>query len=134
MGWEENMHRSAIIAVGSALVVATAVPAIAERPAPVALQQNGWLIYDASHVAQTIPCTPQPILLRGSHTDTTLSGRCAYVRVAGGHNDIAIEIGGGATIEITGEHNDVSWHQVAPGPPPRLLAPGPDNTFHTWQG
>jgi hypothetical protein len=37
----------------------------------------------------------------------------------------------GGTIEITGEHNDVFWHQQPPNPPrPRLLDSGSSNTFH----
>lgn len=111
------------------LLTFVALPAVAAG-APPPVRQNGWLIYRASHVSQTLPCAAQPILLQGNHTDLTLNGRCLYVRVAGEHNDIAIEIGPSATIEISGAHNDVTWHQVVPGPPPRLLDTGYSNTFH----
>lgn len=92
----------AFLAMGPACVAAI--------PGP--LQQNGWLIYQDSHVRQAIPCG-QPILLRGNHTDLTLSGGCGYVRVAGAHNG-------------------VTWHQIAPGQPPWLLDRGHSNTFHNW--
>jgi Protein of unknown function (DUF3060) len=107
------------------LFTVAAAPALA---AP--FQQNGWLIYRDSHVEETLPCAEQPILLEGSHTDLTLHGTCLYVRIAGEHNDIAIDIGPAATIEITGAHNDVTWRKVVPGPPPRLLNTGPSNAFH----
>jgi hypothetical protein len=102
---------------------------------PTPVQQNGWLIYSDSHVTQQIPCATQPILLTGNHTDITLKGACRYVRVAGEHNDIDIEVGADATIEITGAHNDVTWHQTAPGARPRLLKSNTEsNTFHPEQG
>jgi hypothetical protein len=116
------------LAVG-ALCGAIAVQAFAAEPSP-PIVQNGWLVYHDSHITETAPCTQQPILLGGDHTDFTLNGACNYVRVAGEHNDISIQIGPAATIEITGAHNDVTWRQMIPGPPPRLLDSGPSNTFH----
>lgn len=101
---------------------------VAAATAPV--QQNGWLVYQDSHISQIADCTRQPIVLGGSHTDFTLNGMCDHVRVSGDHNDITIQIGPAATIEITGAHNDVTWQQMAPGPPPRLLDSGIENTFH----
>jgi hypothetical protein len=119
------------LAVG-ALCGSIAVQAFAATPtAP--LQQNGWLVYQDSHITQTAPCTQQPILLGGSHTDFTLNGACETVRIAGEHNDITIQVGPAATIEITGAHNDVTWQQVAPGPPPQLLDKGLSNSFHHAQ-
>jgi Protein of unknown function (DUF3060) len=108
---------------------AIAVQAFAATPIP-PVEQNGWLVYQDSHISQTAPCTQQPILLNGSHTDFTLNGACENVRVAGEHNDISIQVGPAATIEITGAHNDVTWQQVIPGPPPHLLDSGTSNTFH----
>lgn len=104
--------------------------AAAAPPRPVA--QNGWLVYQDSHVTQALPCGRQPILLRGNHTDLTLTGGCAYVRVAGEHNDISIEVLQGATIDISGAHNDVTWRQIVPGQPPRLINGGQSNSFHRW--
>ena len=103
------------------------------RAASPPTQQGVWTVYQDSHTSQTIPCVPNPILLNGSHTDLKLVGDCNYVRVAGEHNDIYIELGAGATIEITGEHNDVTWHQIVQGRPPRLLATPESNTFHDYR-
>lgn len=111
-----------------ALGVAIAARAFAAGTPPA--EQDGWLVYQDSHVDQTAPCAKQPILLNGSHTSFTLDGACRYVRIAGEHNDITIHVGAGATIEITGAHNDVSWQQIVPGPAPRLLSNAASNTFH----
>ena len=96
------------------------------------VHQNGWIKYQDSWVTQTIPCTQEPIFLAGNHTSLTLKGGCTHVQVAGEHNDILIETLPQAIIEITGAHNDVTWHQIAPGPPPQLSNRGYSNTFHTW--
>ncbi len=121
--------RSALFGAVCALPGVAAVPALAQAP-PAAVRQNGWLIYGASHLAQRLPCAPTPILVTGSHTDTAIKGACAYVRVSGEHNDVDVEVAAGGTIEITGAHNDVTWHQVTPGPPPRLISGRESNTFH----
>jgi hypothetical protein len=121
----DHMRTFVIVAAG---LVVPAVSAVAAPPVP--RQENGWLIYQDSYTTLTIPCGPQPVLLYGSHTTITLRGVCAYVRVAGAHNDIGIDIGPAGTIEITGAHNDVTWQQVQPGPPPRLIDGGYSNSFH----
>ena len=77
-----------------------------------------------------VECGGRPIELDGSHTSTQLTGYCPYVRVAGEHNDVTIPVPPGATIEITAPHNDVTWRQTRPGPPPRLVALAPSNSFH----
>ena len=100
-------------------------------PPPHPVHQNGWIEYRDSWVTRTIPCTQEPIFLAGNHTSLTLKGGCMRVQVAGEHNDILIETLPQATIEITGAHNDVTWHQIAPGPPPHLGNRGYSNTFHT---
>lgn len=117
----------------SALSCAITTLAFAARPTP-PVQENGWLIFRDSHITEAIPCRTQPILLQGNHTTITLNGICSYVRVAGQHNDISVEVGPAATIEITGKHNDVTWQQVVRGPPPRLLDDAPSNTFHHGGG
>src|SRR5262245_20771307 len=111
------------------------VPSAPSAASPTDAQQNGWLVYSDSRVSRTIPCASQPILLMGNHTDISLKGACNYVRVAGEHNDINVEVGAAATIEITGAHNDVTWRQITPGPRPRLLNTNPEvNTFHPDKG
>ena len=119
------MRALAIGALGGSI----AVQAFAAGPTP-PVEQNGWLVYQDSHITETAPCARQPILLNGSHIDFTLNGACTHVRVAGEHNDISIQVGPAATIEITGAHNDVTWRQMIPGPPPRLLDSGASNSFH----
>jgi len=52
------------------------------------------------------------------------------VRVSGAHNDIFIDVTPGGTIEITGNHNDVSWRRIEPGPLPVLQDRGQSNSFH----
>jgi len=115
-------------ALGGLLGLA-AFPAVAQTP-PEPVRQNGWLIYGASHRSQRLPCAPTPILVTGSHTDTELKGACTYVRISGEHDDVDVEVAAAGTIEITGEHNDVTWHQVTQGPPPRLINGRGSNTFH----
>jgi hypothetical protein len=90
----------------------------------------GWERYRASRVTDTIHCADAPILLEGNRDDLQITGECHHLRVAGEHNDIAIDVAPSATIEITGEHNDVTWRQVAPGPGPTLEDLGVSNDFH----
>jgi Protein of unknown function (DUF3060) len=96
--------------------------------------QGGWVHYTTSRTTQNIPCGDMPIQLEGNHTDLTLTGYCRYVRITGEHNDIRIQIAPGGTIEIAGQHNDVWWQQVGPGPRPNLVNSGSSNTFHREQG
>jgi Protein of unknown function (DUF3060) len=121
-----------ILAIG-ALCGAIAVQACVAAPATPPPQQEGWQIYQDSHIARTVSCAQQPVWLGGDHTDFTLNGACGHVRVAGDHNDIMIQVGPAATIEITGGHNDVTWQQVVAGPPPHLADNGISNTFHHTQ-
>src|SRR5579875_3393964 len=94
-----------------------------------AVAQSQWDTYDR---VSTVTCGPRAVLLGGSHTDAKVLGDCRYVRVAGEHNDIQVEVAPGGTVEITGAHNDVWWRQSRPGPGPRLLNVGQSNTFHRW--
>jgi hypothetical protein len=119
------------IVVVAALGTLVATRAFAAGPTP-PLEQNGWLIYQDSHITETANCPGRPVLLNGSHISFTLNGPCSYVRVAGEHNDISVQIGAAATIEITGAHNDVTWQQIVRGPPPRLIDSGASNTFHRF--
>jgi hypothetical protein len=112
-----------------ALISVIPTQAFAAKPTP-PVQENGWLIFRDSYITEAIPCRTQPILLQGNHTTIILNGMCSYVRVAGWHNDIVVEVVPAATIEITGEHNDVTWMQVVHGPPPRLFDRAASNTFH----
>jgi hypothetical protein len=90
-----------------------------------ALAQPAWETYGASQTS--IVCHGNPVLLTGNHTDTTLTGPCTMVRVAGEHNDVTVSVAPRAVIEITGRHNDVWWQ----GPVhPTLLDHGSSNTFH----
>jgi hypothetical protein len=77
-----------------------------------------------------VECGGRAISLDGGHTSTHLTGYCPFVRIAGEHNDIDVPVPPGGTIEIDAPHNDVTWRQTAPGPPPNLVALAPSNTFH----
>jgi hypothetical protein len=90
---------------------------------------SGWQRFSSNAPAR-IQCGELPIVLEGNHTNLTLSGNCGYVRVAGNHNDIAIELAPGGTIEITGAHNDVSWTQPNAAIPATFYNRGESNTFH----
>ena len=104
------------------LVLAAALLTMAQAPA-------GYVhINQASRAV--VECGGRSISLDGEHTSTRLTGTCPRVRVAGEHNDIWVPVPPGGTIEITAPHNDVTWHQTAPGPRPRLLTLAPSNTFH----
>ena len=98
-------------------------------PAAASGDPNGWQHFSGS-VPRRVACGELPILLEGSHTGVTLVGNCGYVRVAGDHNDVTVELAPGGTIEITGEHNDVAWRQPNPSVPPSLLNRGKSNSFH----
>jgi hypothetical protein len=101
----------------------------AHAPEPAGAEANGWTRYAASGT-QSIACGKLPVLLASSHSDSTLTNSCGYVRIAGEHNDVSIEIAPAGTIEITGAHNDVYWKLSKPGAPPHLLDTGQSNTFH----
>lgn len=110
--------------------VAMATSACTNTFPPVAVEQNGFAVYSASRASQTIPCDARPVQLNGSHTDLRLTGPCRFVRLAGEHNDVSVQLAPGGSIEITGSHNDVTWRSLQPGPDPVLVNRGEDNTFH----
>jgi hypothetical protein len=116
-----------------ALAVALCACARAERAVPVA-QEDGWLRYQESRMSGTLSCPGKPILLAGSRLQLRLSGGCQMVRVAGEHSDVYIEVAPGGTIEITGNHNDVTWVLARSGGTPRLIDGGSRNTFHAAAG
>ncbi|MBO0711115.1 MAG: DUF3060 domain-containing protein [Acetobacteraceae bacterium] len=107
------------------------VTACAPVGSPVPVEQNGMLVFSQSNATQHIVCHGRPIQLDGDHTDLRLIGPCPFVRLAGNHNDVYVEAAAGATLEITGSHNDLVWRQAEPGPPPELLNHGDSNTFHS---
>ena len=77
-----------------------------------------------------LDCGGRPISLDGSHSSIQLTGYCPVVQVAGQHNDITVPVPPAGTIQIVAPHNDVTWFQTRPGPPPRLLQMAPSNSFH----
>jgi Protein of unknown function (DUF3060) len=96
------------------------------------LVQDGWLRYTTSRAKQTITCGEMPVQLEGNRTDLMLTGYCRFVRITGDRNDIHVQVTPAGTIEVVGNHNDIWWRQVGPGPRPRLLDNGSSNTFH-WE-
>jgi len=99
-------------------------------PHPPVVTDDGLMHYKTSRTAQKIACDGRPVSLEGDRTELSLVGPCRFVRVAGSHNDIALDILPGGTIDITGAHNDVSWRQTEAGPRPDLQNHGDSNTFH----
>ena len=110
----------------AAALAATGAAAWAAQNPPA----GAWDVY--TDRVKTITCTAdRPVLLKGSHTELTLTGPCRYVRLTGAHNDIMVTLVPGGTFEITGEHNDVFWTPLDPrGRRPVLLNHGYSNTFH----
>ena len=111
-------------AVRSVLVAASALALTGQAPPPDPF----------FHIVQpsrgVVACNGRPISLDGAHSSIQLTGYCPVVQVAGEHNDITVPIPPAGTIQIVAPHNDVTWFQTAPGPPPRLLLLAPSNTFH----
>lgn len=97
---------------------------------PPTITANGVVQYSTSRTKQTVPCDGRPIDIAGDRNDMTLSGPCQFVRVSGAHNDVYIDVIPAGTIEITGDHNDVSWRPIQRGPRPNLVDRGESNTFH----
>ena len=47
---------------------------------PVALQENGFAVYNASQTDATIPCDARPVQLNVSRTELRLTGPCRSAR------------------------------------------------------
>jgi len=116
--------------LGWVVAGAVALGGCAVTPASPPVTQNGWQVWSGDHVTVKARCGALPVRLTGSHTEVVLTGLCRLVQLAGDHNDAEIWLAPGGRIEITGAHNDVWWHQTAPGAPPQLLSRGTDNSFH----
>jgi hypothetical protein len=97
---------------------------------PPTITANGVVQYTTSRTKQTVPCDGRPIDIASDRNDMTLTGPCQFVSVSGAHNDVYIDVTPGGTIQITGDHNDVSWRQIQRGPRPNLQDRGESNTFH----
>ncbi|HTZ71902.1 MAG TPA: DUF3060 domain-containing protein [Acetobacteraceae bacterium] len=124
--------RSRLILVA---VVCLAGSGCASQPAqPPTTDAQGVLHYTASYVTQKVVCADHPIVLEGDHTDMTLTGACRLVTLSGSHNDIMVDMAAGGSFVITGAHNDVTWRQAEPGPPPSTQNKGDSNTYHFMPG
>jgi Protein of unknown function (DUF3060) len=122
-------QRSAATSIAALLITTAMLGAVGAQ----GTSGSGWAIY--TDRVRHITCGDLPVLLDGNHTDLTLSGPCRYVRLDGAHNDVTVTVTPGATIEITGAHNDVYWQSLDPqGPAPMLLNHGYSNTFHHGTG
>jgi hypothetical protein len=97
---------------------------------PPTIDARGTLHYTASWVTQTVDCDGRAIVLQGSHTTMTLRGACWWVMLTGFHNDVTVDMPRIGRFIITGAHNDVSWRQTEPGPPPSMEDRGESNSFH----
>ena len=112
------------------LICLASATACTNEAKPPTITANGVVQYTTSRTKQTVSCDGRPIDIASDRNDMTLTAPCQFVRVSGAHNDIYIDVAPGGTIEITGDHNDVSWRQVQPGPRPILQDRGQSNTFH----
>ncbi len=113
--------------LGTACLAAACTARPGGPPGPVLI--NGIMVY-GDGAPSTIACDVRPVQLNGNHTSIRVTGDCGFVRVAGEHNDIGVDVAPGGTIEITGAHNDVTWIQARPGPAPVLEDHGASNSFH----
>jgi hypothetical protein len=104
--------------------------ACTNEPKPPVVTADGTIQYVTSRTKQTVSCDERPVDIASDRNVMTLTGSCRFVRVSGAHNDIFIDVIPGGTIEITGDHNDVSWRRIEPGPRPILQDRGQSNSFH----
>ena len=116
--------------ISTVMICLASAIACTNQAEPPKIAANGVVTYTTSRTKQTVPCDGRPIDIAGDRNDMTLTGPCQFVRVSGAHNDIYIDVRADGTIEITGDHNDVSWRQIQPGPHPNLQDRGQSNTFH----
>jgi hypothetical protein len=112
------------------LICLTSATACTNEPKPPTVSANGVVQYTTSRTKQTVPCDGRPVDIASDRNTMTLTGPCQFVRVSGAHNDVFIDVTPGGTIEITGNHNDVSWRRIQPGPRPVLEDRGQSNSFH----
>jgi len=112
------------------LLAGAALACLGAPAAGAQVMADGYLHYGMSHVTQTVQCSGTPIALDGDETDMSLVGACTHVRVTGERNLVSVDVVPRGLIEITGQHNDVTWRQLRPGPPPVLHALGAHNQFH----
>jgi hypothetical protein len=112
------------------LICLASATACTNEPKPPTITADGVVQYTTSRTKQTVPCDGRPVDIAGDRNDMTLTGPCKFVRVSGAHNDVYIDVIPGATIEISGDHNDVSWRTTQPGPVPTLQDQGQSNSFH----
>ncbi len=111
------MARTGWAVLGGLLVAACVAP-------PVVNLNDGY-----THIAGagTFDCNGRPVAIDGSHRDVTLQGGCQRVRVAGSHVDLVVYVEPGATIEVTGSHDDIVYRLLRRGAPPRWFNQGDSN-------
>jgi hypothetical protein len=119
-----------VLTTSIAMICLASAIACTNEAQPPKIATNGVVQYTTSRTKQTVPCDGRPIDIAGDRNDMTLTGPCQFVRISGAHNDIYIDVTPDGTIEITGDHNDVSWRQIQPGPHANLQDRGQSNTFH----
>ena len=117
-------------AAGLGLICLASGVACTNEAKPPVVTADGVVQYVTSRTKQTVPCDERPVDISSDRNVMTLTGSCRFVPVSGAHNDIFIDVTPGGTIEITGDHNDVSWWRIGPGPRPLLQDSGQSNSFH----
>lgn len=105
-----------------------AAPAAGGAAAP--QDYGGWQRVQSVNRERRVVCGELPVLVEVSHAGLGLIGSCGYVRVAGDHLDLSVDLSPGGTIEVTGGHNDITWRQPRGPRPPTLINAGTSNSFH----
>ncbi len=103
---------------------------VASGAAAVPDDYSNWTRIQANNRERRTGCTELPVVVELSRASISLVGNCGFVRVAGEHLTVTVELASGGTIEATGAHNDIYWKQAAGSRPPTLINAGSSNTFH----
>ena len=99
----------------------------ADKQPPVT--RDGVTYFSGSRMGGDYQCDGLPIVIAGNRNALRLMGDCPALTVGGRRNDIEVWLRSGGRIEITGERNDVYYHQ-AKGREPELKDSGKANAFH----
>ena len=104
--------------------------------APVTAPANRPEIYHGHADAQTITCSDQPVVVKGSDSALTIDHLCAGLTVTGSHDIITVSLRPRATILVTGSGNEIRWHVAGGGSGgdqqsrPTVVDRGTGNSIH----
>ncbi len=81
-------------------------------------------------ICRFLRCNGRLVMITFSHADISLAGPCHSAQLAANHDELTVQVASGATLEVTGNHDDV-WWQLAPGQvPPTTVDRGGTTIFH----